>query len=51
MAIDTIFYHLATFGLLRLPAAFWLDDEKFYCNVDEARIDHVYESLKTCDSL
>lgn len=51
LAIDTIFYPLVTFDLLRLPAAVWLDDEKIYRNVDEARIDHVYESLPTCDSL
>ena len=48
LAFDTVFFPLATFGLLRLPAALWLTDEKTYCNEDESRVDYAYESLSTC---
>jgi hypothetical protein len=34
IALDSLFYPLAILGLVRLPAAFWLVDEKTYHNYD-----------------
>ena len=34
MAVPTIFYPLAVFGLFRLPAALWLTNEYGYADVD-----------------
>jgi hypothetical protein len=36
LALDTIFFPLAVFGLLRLPAALWLSDETLYRSNDPA---------------
>jgi hypothetical protein len=36
LALDTIFFPIAIFGLLRLPAALWLSDEKLYHSIDPA---------------
>jgi hypothetical protein len=40
VSFDTLFFPLATFGLLRLPAALWLSDEKVYHSEDELSTSH-----------
>ncbi|KAF1981505.1 hypothetical protein K402DRAFT_398486 [Aulographum hederae CBS 113979] len=37
LALDTIFFPIAVFGLLRLPAAIWLSDETLYQSSDLSR--------------
>jgi hypothetical protein len=49
VSIGTIFFPLATFGLLRLPAAFWLTDTEHYWSEDgnKPSNSHGYESVLT----
>lgn len=44
VAVSTIFFPLATFGLLRLPAALWLTDDYAYRNTEELEMAPVIAS-------